>query len=596
MPLAQLYRELYTHRRLAFSRRFLPFTIALTAGVIVVLLCHSWCLSCEILPTALVLIWAASTFGLFWSASWTLWFETARLKQIRWHIVRLDFEAAQDSLKKKHRLAGPAYGIRHDLLKASLHDLIGLKVEAHDIVKRLLTRPLMEEERNSVKLAEAFLFHEAGNYRDAAAIFVVLEDSIFQDSSERVRYALLGSRLSEIQNDFKTAKARLEQALDDAAIEDTDKAFLYHNLARLEDTQGNQNTALGYYDQAWSLLKTSGHFLQISITAGNMILLHARAGDTARARMLLSEYEGLVNPDNPRQLLELNNCRIELARQIGDREMLLRAYQASGNEIAPKLTMDELSSLLVSELRMRFSDGVDFQSHLAKTMRHLANAQNSALSHQLRAFREGIGVLRQAVAIIGPRPDLLSYCGWISLQYLAQEASLNSQRATIPATLPVYRQEWLMFKLELIKIKLGFYPSAIPQQDMESLFSTLNELLKIWSDKYNPVGEMNALMTLIDEYAALSEQLGDERFRLDFAGIARTALEQAEACLQENWQQPPMHEFTAGISWFWLRIAGDRDRAKIWLERFESKNLNLNHFQPWYRERYAQTRAWLAQP
>lgn len=596
MPdLISLFKVIYTHRKLAFSRRFLPFTLVLGAGVVSVLFNHPWWFSGAVLPSLLILAWVVSLVGLFGWATRLLPFEAGRLKKIHQQIAQVDWKGAQQSLDKVYPLVTPVYSVRRHLLQACLLKQKGLMLEAHEILKNLSVKPLIIKERNLVNLAQAWLFLDVGNYRDAATTFYIINSSNLADAEEKVRYALLASRLAELDSDFKTAKAKLEQALDDTALDGTNKAFVYHNLARLEDAQGNLNTAFGYYDQAWCLLKTSGPFLQTSITADNMILLHARAGDAVKACKLLSEYESLVDVNNPSQLLEFNNCTVKLARQIGDRALLLQAYQSLADKIAPNLTKDEQLALLVSELRMHFNDYVDFEAHLVKTMRHLLNAKNLQLLHQLAAYKEVLGVLRQALTVIGPRPDFLVYHGWISLQYIQQEASLDAQRAKIPASLPSYREQWLRFKLELIKVKFNLNPSGVPKQDIESLFATLTELKNIWSDKDNPAGEMNGLVLLLDEYVAYSEQLDDKKFKKDFAGLARKTLEQTETLLQATWQQPAMHEYTAGLAWFWFKIASDKGKAKFWLEKFDSKKLSLNHFAHWYREQYTKTKAWLAQ-
>jgi hypothetical protein len=593
--LLSLFKEIYTHRNLAFSRRFLPFTLVLVAGVVTGLFNHTWWFSGEVLPGLLILAWAESLIGLFAWGTRLLWFEAARLKKIRQQIAQMDWEGAQHSLAKVYPLVTIAYMIRRHLLQVCLFKEKGLMLEAHEILKTLSVKPLIMTERNLVGLAQAWLFLDVGNYRDAMATFDNINGSNLTDAVEKVRYSLLASHRAEFDNNFKTAKAKLEQALDDAAIDGANKAFVYHNLARLEDAQGNLNTAFGYYDQAWRLLKTSGHFLQTSITASNMILLHARAGDVVKACKLLSEYESLVDVNNPNQLLEFNNCTVKLARQIGDNALLLHAYQSSADKIEPKLTQVVQLNLLVSELRMHFNDCVDFEAHLVKTMRHLLNATNLKLLHQLAAYKEVLGILRQALTILGPRPDLLVYHGWISLQYVQREASLDAQRAEIPASLPSYRDQWLRFKLELIKVKFNLNPLGIPKQHVESLFATLTELKNIWSDKDNPAGEMNGLVLLLDEYVAYSEQLNDNQFKQDFAGLAHTTLEQAETLLQATWQQPAMHEYTAGLAYFWFKIANDKGKSEFWLEKFDSKKLNLNHFALWYRERYKKTKAWLAQ-
>jgi hypothetical protein len=522
-------------------------------------------------------------------------FEATRLKYIEQHIEKAEFKEAQNSLERKYLLTTPVFKIRRELLKVSLLKQRGLMHEAYEILKFISSKPLITTERNIVELAKASLFFETGNYRDALIIFKSINRSYLINVNKKVRYALLASELAEVNKDFKSAKAELEQVLDDVQIEGVNEAFVYHNLARLEGIQGNKNTSLGYYEKAWSLLSTSRYFFQISITAENLILLQARIGDSDKARKLLHEYENLIDINNPIQLLEFNNCTIALAREINDRSLLLKAYQSLTNNLPSKITQEEQINLLVSELRMRFNDHVDFETHLVKTMGCLPGAANLLLLHKLTVYKEVLGILRQVMEITVPRPDLLLYHGWICFQFIQLEGLLDSQRSKIPSSLPSYREQWLIFKLELLKSKLHLYPLGVPKKEFKSMFETLTELKNIWSDKDNQLREMKALVIILDEYVAYSEELNSKKFKEDYAELARTTLEQAETLLEATWQHPAMYEFTAGLAYFWSKIANQKRKVEYWLGKFESKEPNLNHFANWYRERYKKTKEWLAQ-
>lgn len=596
MPdLLSLFKEIYKHRDLAFSKRFLLFTLVLIVGFVTGLFNTEWWFSGEVFPLILILSWFAVIAGLLFWGLRLLPFEATRLKYIEQHIEKAEFKEAQNSLERNYLLTTPVFNIRRELLKVSLLKQRGLMHEAYKTLKFISSKPLITTERNIVELAKASLFFETGNYRDALIIFKSINRSYLINVNKKVRYALLASELAEINGDFRSAKAELEQVLDDVQIEGVNEAFVYHNLARLEGIQGNKNTALGYYEKSWNLLRTSRHFFQISVTAENLILLQARIGDSDKARKILNEYKNLIDINNPIQLLEFNNCTIALAREINDRSLLLKAYQSLTNNIPSKITQEEQINLLVSELRMRFNDRVDFETHLAKTMGCLSGAANLLLLHKLTVYKEVLAILRQVMEITVPRPDLLLYHGWICFQFIQLEGLLDSQRSKIPSSLPSYREQWLIFKLELLKSKLHLYPLGVPKKEFKSMFETLTELKNIWSDKDNQLREMKALVIILDEYAAYSEELNSKKFKEDYAELAHTTLEQAETLLEANLQHPAMYEFTAGLAYFWSRIANHKSKVEYWLGKFESKEPNLNHFANWYRERYKKTNEWLAQ-
>ncbi|MGZ8184726.1 MAG: hypothetical protein ACXWT1_22520, partial [Methylobacter sp.] len=130
-----LLKEIYTHRNLTFSRRFLPFTLMLVAGVALSLFNQAWWFSGEVFPSLMMLAWAVFLAGLFGSATWLLPFEAAQLKKIHQHIAQIDWLGAQHSLYKKHALISPAYGIQKDLSQVSLFKQKGLMLEAHEALK-----------------------------------------------------------------------------------------------------------------------------------------------------------------------------------------------------------------------------------------------------------------------------------------------------------------------------------------------------------------------------------------------------------------------------------------------------------------------------
>jgi len=72
-------------------------------------------------------------------------------------------------------------------------------------------------------------------------------------------------------------------------------------------------------------------------------------------------------------------------------------------------------------------------------------------------------------------------------------------------------------------------------------------------------------------------------------------IEQAETLLEATWRHPAMYEFTAGLAYFWFKIANHKSKVEYWLKKFESKEPNLNHFAYWYREQYKNTKEWLVQ-
>lgn len=240
---------------------------------------------------------------------------------------------------------------------------------------------------------------------------------------------------------------------------------------------------------------------------------------------------------------------------------------------------------------MRLNDGVDFSGHFTKTVacfgRHkdLATLERfHVLSEILVVCKQGWGALRGSDGI-----EAMRLAGG---ELQAMEGEIDAQLRGIPPQLPALRDDWHRRRVEILKLKISQSQPAIPRGLVKQLFQLNGERRNIWADKQNPERELEALIVFCDEFIAFGSDLGPT-FLSEYRGQAKSALADAGKIIEAQWPHPAMHQYALGVAYFYWKIAGRRDLAATWVDRFDSKGLGLAHYASWLREQHAQLKAWL---
>lgn len=587
IDLISLAKEFYILRRYAFKRRFFPLTacvvllvvpsVGLAAGMVGAL----WLLAVLLL----------SSFFLLFSAIWRLPYERRWLKQAQRLFYDNELGKAEHKLASRPWLAGFATRINGQIVLARVRMCKGDFFGAYSVIQQLEhDEALLPEEQLSVRLAHARLMSMAGNHTAFRKIIGQLGGDSSQQK-EQVNYLLLQSSLHALDGEYAQAKAVLEEAIGIAADDPQMTAVAYNDLARLEDVQGNDTIALNYYKKAWNVLQENRVPLLFPIIGHNLLIKFGRNGEAEKALAVLNVYRDMVRPGNVEQVIQLLNDQTHLARQLGDRALLLDAYGRAERELLPLLDEHQRFAQAVSELRMRLNDEIGFVEHLRKTARGLDRLDNLAIVERFNFLSELIAVIHQywqrtgiqefqaveqrAVnAFLGLEPEI--------------EAKLNDSK---PA-LPLDRDAWCRRLLEVIKFRLS---QAGPEQQpdmVRRLFQLLEERRRLFADKGNMEAELDMLVTICDEYVAYANQLGGRIVTTHGATAKRTLID-AHTLLEQHWPYPGLQRFALELAYFCWKIDGDRDGARQWLERFETWKLAPAHYTWWMRERQSELHVWL---
>jgi len=586
------FEKLYALRVCAFSRRFLPFTAALLVGIIIITIWSIITVNAPGIALIALLATILLAFATWASAVLILPHENKWLKRTERLINECSFEEAEHTLKAPPRFIGFATRMRRLEMIVRLKIETGKLTEAYAILANAERGALLPEERISVRLRKANVLFHAGNHASFRKELGALDSMVPDSGPQRFCYSLLKSHQHELEGNYASAKMLLEDAME---LEPLPKyvAVALNNLARLEDAQGNDTNAQSYYERGWQILRANPLPLLYPIVAHNLLLKYARKGNAEKALKLLDEYRSAISTGNTEQYLQYLNDQLHLARQLGNRPLLLDDYERAERDLKPRLDKRQRLALTVSGLRMRLNDGIGFAEHLNEALNLFDEYQDLPPSDRFQILSELVTVIEQGRSELNGW-DFREPAQRTIAALVAMEEEVAAQLRNIPPALPSVRDTWYGHKLRLHKLKIQLAAPRVSHSAVEEMFRLLCERRQVWADKGNPEGEIKALIVLCDEYVAYARQL-NRQFAEDYRSIAEQALADAGKILESQWPHPAMHQYALGIAYFYWQIANDRESAALWVYRFESLKLNVTHYAKWLREYYKGVKKWLSE-
>jgi chorismate mutase len=530
--------------------------------------------------------------ALWASAVWRLPHEKRWLEQVQRLSDDNELEQAERTLASQPWLIGFAARIKGQITLAGVRAGKENFPGAYSVLQALECEALLPEERLSVRLAHTHLMFMVGNHAAFRKMMGQLEGDPPQQREERFRYLLLQSNLYALNGQYPQAKSVLEEAIGVAVADPRMTATAYNDLARLEDAQGNDTISLNYYEKAWAALRRNPLPMFFPVVGHNLLIKFGRNGEAQKALAVLNAYRGMVKHGKVEQFIQLLNDQTHLARQLGDRVLLLDAYERAERELLPLLDERQRFAQAVSELRMRLNDDVGFVEHLRKTARGLDRLDDLALVERFNFLRELIAAIHQYWQRMGAVESQAVEQRAVE-RFLALEPEIEAQLRDSHPALPVVRDAWCRHLSEVIKLRLWKAAPAQQPEVLARLFQLLEERRRLFADKGNTKAELDVLLTLCDEYVAYESQT-DQWVAITHGAVAERALSDARALLERHWPYPGLQQFALGVAYFCWKIADDRDCARLWLERFEEQRFNLAHYALWLRGWHSGLRVWLA--
>lgn len=603
-----ILKFIYKHRNIIFSwRLILPAFCAILAAVWLFVILFDWVtwfgfsinLNLISLPLPVYVLWFLVIFLSCFFAFKVSPAENKLLNSLESALLDLRAFDAKKYIQEAYRqpFLLPKARVELGLLEASFNVSQGEIGQALEKLQQLKSLPLLPCEHVDVDLDLAKLFFTSGNFKETQEILDQLKECELS-KNQRYKYVRSQVELLLARSEFQAAKDLLERQLLESNLSASMKVSLLHTLGVAESHLKNYVGVIAAYRKAWGYQKNlKSSFGQAEITIDNLVLIYAKQGQTEHIQPLLYELEALASLNNVDHLLALNNIKLNLARQLGDRQALIATYQEAVEKILPKLDDNSKFCYLVNGLRMHWNDGVEFFEVFQKTQAVMLNRPDLSPLNTLRCIREVCGTVRQAIDKIGQRPDLMIFYSWLILEFKNLEPEVDRLLENTSPSLPVPKNELISLKIESIKNSFSYQP---PNKILfERLFELLNEKRSIWQGMDNSIQQLNELMIILDEYSAFKNQLVgtvfQQVFEQAFTRLASNTLDDAEQLLNHNQQNLACLDKLIGLAYACYQLNVKKPQAKKWLEIFDQSKQSQNHMAAWLREQYQQTKAWVSE-
>lgn len=479
-------------------------------------------------------------------------------------------------------------------LQAAFYKSQGDLLKAYKELKDLQKLPLLPKERTAIELDLMRLLYDSGNVKATQQQLTSLQKRKLSQAQQSQCH-LTQAELYLIENKLQAAKDLVVSHYEEPNLSANIQVALLHTLGVIETHQQNYQSAITAYRQAWEILKQQKNsFGQAEITIDNLVLTYAKQNEPNKLQPFVQELAALAKPNNTDHQLALHNIKINLARQLNDRQALEQAYAQAEQNLLPLLQGEQRFFYTVLGLRMHFNDDVAFEKSLQATQAAMLSKPALSTLNNLRIIKEISGVLKQAIEKIGPRPDLMTFYSWLLFEFKRLEPALDRLQDEIPPSLPGPKAELISLKVESLKHEM-FLMHAQPSKALfERMFELLKEQKKLWQGMHNPEAHLHELMIILDEYIAYKKALPNTAFAADFKQLATTSLEEAEQLLNSNQHNLAYSDKLIGLAYVCYQLNTKKDQAKNWLATYDQSKQSTNHLAAWLRQQHQETKAWVS--
>lgn len=457
----------------------------------------------------------------------------------------------------------------------------GKIVEVYQIYNELQSENLWASEQYLLDLHRAKLFFDVGNYKRFLSLLDELSLKIEKYPKEKAFYGLLRAFYFEIKNEWSNAKKELQQVYESSTKDHHFRLQACNNTARIEQFLGQQINAKSSYEKAYEILKQKPNAKFFPIVIHNLLFAYAKSKEFHKAKQLLDEYWNLINKKNSEQILQYTNDMTHYARETKDKELLKKSYEIVENSVKNLLKNEQNMALEVYELRMRYNDNVEFDKYFKSAFEKIKEKKDDfLLIEKLNILRELRHVLIQKIQATHLNTQWIKYFRWCTQWNLSLQAEIENSLKNTESSLSDVRIFWLGQLVQLQKAKMAFPKRGEPIDivDLKQLTGYIEEMISIWSDAENEIKVINEIAHFMDEVYSYFEQTKDLRIVQNFNEKINYYLNIADELLEKYWQRPDTSEFLIALAHFYLLFQNNQEKARKWIERFDDKNVCLQHY------------------
>ena len=506
--------------------------------------------------------------------------EKVYFNKINETIDNYDYDKSKELIENTPFLISYASKVKYDLLKIQYY--LTFESDPKNLFKSVETFQnkyflSINDEEIKFVLSKINIYKRFENIKLIQELLEQIDSSKLKGSN-LLSYKLAESFLLEYNGDIAQAKDLLISLLDS---NDIDKVLLYNAIGRLDELQSNYKQAIIYYEKSFEYLEKKTQAKYFHTVLHNLIIVNTRVGDINKSKEWLTVYESMIDKNNLSQYLEFLNTQLLLARQLRDRVLLLESYSNMSIFIEPKLDEDRWMAHFSSKLRMSFNDGVNFDENLISAKNLFPKIKNLEFPKNYFISKEIFYILKSLDehGKLGP----MKYFYLDLIQYLTSFVKIiHEHKKQLPDLALIEQFGWLTEENLLMKLYLS---QELKKSNFENLFADI-EQMKQYSVTYkNQYLTVKANMMIVDEFIAYSKGL-DSKFKDDFEQKAIQALKDAEQIILENKNNPRYFEFFIPTAYYYTELFKNKDKAREYVELFESKRISVEQYAQWQRFYY----------
>jgi hypothetical protein len=571
MPdLITIVEKFIQYKELILSERFVWFSVFIILTTVAYYLKQN---------TPLI-VFSLVSIVLFLNAIALYPWEKAYFNKTNESIDNYDYDKSKKLIENTPFLISYSSKVKYDLLKIQYYltfesDPKNLFKSVESLQNKYLLS--INDEETKFILSKINIYKRFENIKLIQELLMQIDSSKLKGSN-LLSYKLAESFLLEYNGNIAQAKDLLISLLDS---KDIDKVLLYNAIGRLDELQSNYKQAIIYYEKSFEYLEKTPQAKYFHTVLHNLIIVNTRVGDTNKSKEWLNIYESMIDKNNLSQYLEFLNTQLLLARQLRDRVLLLESYSNMSIFIEPKLDEDRWMAHFSSKLRMSFNDGVNFDENLISAKNLFPKIKNLEFPKNYFISKEIFYILKSLDehGKLGPMKDF--YLDLI--QYLTSFVkTIHEHKKQLPDLALIEQFSWLSEENLLMKLYLS---QELKKSNFENLFADIEQMKQYAVVYKNQYLTVKANMMIVDEYIAYSKGL-DSKFKDDFEQKAMQALIEAEPIILENKNNPRYFEFFIPTAYYYTELYNNKDKAREYIELFESKKITVEQYAQWQRFYY----------
>lgn len=471
----------------------------------------------------------------------------------------------------------------YNLLKANYYQQINKLSEAYQIYNGIDENKLFFKEKVNIRLNKAYLLINMGNLSKAENLINIIDDQ------NDPFYLMLRSILIEKKTlDFETVNNLLQKAVDIISdnndFDNAQKAMIYNNYGRVRSLEGNKTDAINYYTSSVELAQKANKKHLIHVSYQNLIHTLNLSGELEKSQKYMAEYQELIDSDIILDSFELFNLKIEIARQKMDKNELVKHLIESHFDLQQKLSQNKKLVLNINSLRLMYNSGMNVAVILREIDKNINEYLKMKMPERYNAIKEISIVLKQLrykpnskIAILHKK----------IITYMKNNAISN-----LEDYINKLEQYEVIARSYYLKEKAGVIKDYSESYNFEKIYGLLNDIRDIYQNNNLLAKSLELELDIADE--SLFNITDDSIKEKDkFFEVMKKYVESVDNELVKLnlLSVLELDTYYVRIAFYYF-IIENYEKAKFYLDKFESLEKSILHSAWWIQKYYIELKCY----